>query len=1155
MKSDKRLSNFLYKITSLLLCITLFGTGIGTSSITLKAAETDPQVTKVSDIDTSDGYINLMANEEYPGATTSRYAGRIWADKSVFTDDVVMDTRDTDDETTKANHTFQNDSDFLVSASFLGSTRSITGESMQPIDLMVMLDCSSSMDKGYGENKMPDAIRALNFLFSKFKKTCAPGSRMGLVTYNANVDTVLQLGAYTWDGDLLAEPVEKTDHHWEVGINLDEGGSFTTGSGTYTQGAWIQGLKNLAEAEDKVTLDQFGNQVTRQPVAILVTDGYPTYFNATNWWELSNNATYQGNLRGQPATIVSTLLAGAYWTKEVNKAYKDTDLKSYTIGVIGNEVYDSSYYNALLNPKDFNQEKLDSYRSDPENSEDYTGYEFDYDLIIASNNEATFKNNKIEDNLEYKIDDFFERNTDGHGDWDNDPYFKRNAIRLAYKVWEAYQEGKQFILPVWHSENKTQIGRLPSGLESITEDDFDFIDGYYHQTDFSGLESVFSGILSQVRSEAFYAVAQSTGGQQSAMIYTDPIGEYMEVKEVKGVLWSGTRYDVTEQSDGTYKLTLAAGQVTPKHPITNNEIDIDQLLIRIDKETDEDGHLLETLVIEIPQALLPLRHDEIKVGAPERSEESEENNESGEFQDLSEKDPTENLDNSIQMKSYTSSRYTTKPLRVLYTVGVQDQLKVGNSIDLAKIDENYKVNHITTNGNIQFYSNRYTKLKDLSGLIRDDLLDQDITVGDTTVNFTPNANNRYYFFQKNRKIYKDAACEVPIGIDDMINESSLRAGNYYLKVDYFVSDDVTHGYEGDHVGYTETTVERTADQLKGAVEVLKDGIYTKIGASRAGRLDAFVRQKEKNGTKTAAYSFVPSFAQDGSNEVTVYLGNNGLLEVPNPYCASLSKEVVADNLDHEEQDKEFQFTVKITDKDDSPLAGESYIYVGDSIVDDVESPDNGRLVLNDKGESLLTLKHGQKITVTGLPLGAKITQTEMDYSKDYTTTVNGNGGREITTLTNTDAIPVAEFVNTKKGTTTPTKPEQPTCPSGTTCPPTTNNTTNNITNQIPNQIPNTGTATNTPNGSTNRTPSGINLSDTMGTPSGGSTTSKSNTTTTSGSPTITKAATGSKSVGTGVLTGAGAYVLLFAGSGAGLAAAGYSFNKRRKSGNKKSLNK
>ncbi|WP_219715354.1 hypothetical protein, partial [Clostridioides difficile] len=69
-----------------------------------------------------------------------------------------------------------------------------------------------------------------------------------------------------------------------------------------------------------------------------------------------------------------------------------------------------------------------------------------------------------------------------------------------------------------------------------------YVDKYY-PTVSDELGGIFEDIIENLESEAFHPTDESTGGQQSAMIYRDPIGKYMEVKDVKGVLWDGTLYN------------------------------------------------------------------------------------------------------------------------------------------------------------------------------------------------------------------------------------------------------------------------------------------------------------------------------------------------------------------------------------------------------------------------------------------------------------------------------------------------------------------------------------------------------------------------------------------------------------------------------------
>lgn len=181
------------------------------------------------------------------------------------------------------------------------------------------------------------------------------------------------------------------------------------------------------------------------------------------------------------------------------------------------------------------------------------------------------------------------------------------------------------------------------------------------------MTDIFTKIISAVDNEAFYSTEEITGDKQNAMHYEDPIGEYMKVKNIKGVVWDRTLYNaVYDKKTGTCTLILAAGETAPTHPITGDTIDITQMTVSV-KRTTENNVTLETLVIEIPNSCLPLRHDEITV-------------ENG------------------KMTDYTSSRFETTPLRVLYTVGIQDDVKMdGGNIDLSKIDAAYKAKNITAN--------------------------------------------------------------------------------------------------------------------------------------------------------------------------------------------------------------------------------------------------------------------------------------------------------------------------------------------------------------------------------------------------------------------------------------------------------------------------
>ena len=100
----------------------------------------------------------------------------------------------------------------------------------------------------------------------------------------------------------------------------------------------------MSQVSDTKFRDSQGNYVTRQPVVILVTDGQPQQFQADNWWE--PDGYQRGNVKGRPASALSTVLTGAYWKKQIQKNFQIAP-KIYTIGAdIGDP--EGLYYQAVL---------------------------------------------------------------------------------------------------------------------------------------------------------------------------------------------------------------------------------------------------------------------------------------------------------------------------------------------------------------------------------------------------------------------------------------------------------------------------------------------------------------------------------------------------------------------------------------------------------------------------------------------------------------------------------------------------------------------------------------------------------------------------------------------------------------------------------------
>lgn len=84
--------------------------------------------------------------------------------------------------------------------------------------------------------------------------------------------------------------------------------------------------------------------------------------------------------------------------------------------------------------------------------------------------------------------------------------------------------------------------------------------------------------------------------------------------------------------------------------------------------------------------------------------------------------------------------------------------------------------------------------------------------------------------------------------------------------------------------------------------------------------------------------------------------------------------------------REWKFTIELRNAG-APLSGNFYYEVG-SIVTGVDQPKDGTLTFNSDGKATISLKHGQKITIEGIPANVTYTVTE-DKADDYVTTPDG----------------------------------------------------------------------------------------------------------------------------------------------------------------------
>ena len=455
--------------------------------------------------------------------------------------------------------------------------------------------------------------------------------------------------------------------------------------------------------------------------------------------------------------------------------------------------------------------------------------------------------------------------------------------------------------------------------------------------------NVFDDITGSILTGAPTVPTKVTGDdpvRDGYITYTDPIGQYLEVKDVKAILWSGTLFE-QKSSNTSGNTTTYTFEGTINSPVYG-EHEVSEIII--DVTTAADGQ--QTLTVQIPATCIPLRVNTI----------------------------TLNEDDTVK-SNVSNDAY---PFRLLYTVDLKnDVIDADGRVNTDVVSKDYIAAN-TENGMVNFYSNLYSK--QTQG--QDDAAK---TVGDATVTFTPASDNPFYFVQENTPLYLDEGRTPATSYD--------RDATYYFQISY---------YEGTEL--KTAWVSRSADLMEDYTDVIDEQLNLKAGSPRLGYLTQFIKDKGHNTTNTAATSYYPTFeGTPEAGEFVVYLGNNGKLQVNAPVTPpgdlTISK-TVAGNQGETDTDKDFMFDVTLTNATET-LSG-SYPYTktnADATLTNgtVSVGADGKAAFTPNGGTAgaLTLKGGESVTISDLPAGTSFTVTEQDPNTNgaaYETSIVVNNG-------------------------------------------------------------------------------------------------------------------------------------------------------------------
>ena len=896
------------QMLSIFLCVAMLLNILPLTSLIALAAEGDEYKggagTKISDLDTSTKYSESLGDN-----ASTEYAGRIWTDKSVYTGDATFSVFGGGTSTIKLNEN-KTGEDFLIAYSALATTESVSGQTQAPVDVVLIIDISGSMSNSdsnmdNGKSRIYNTVQATNNAIDELMKL-NPYTRVAVVAFSSNAQVLLPLDRYTKETTTEQEWISTGNRpnqgYWQetevevpyFTLNRDTGSkdyatlstnainssnetikkTTSVEGGTNIQIGLYEGMQVLAE-EDVTTADINGETVQRVPSVILLSDGSPTYSsNSSSWWAPSDNnndgpgsAPYAGN--GMKAILV-----GSYMKDAIDRNYRvaDTSFATtvYTIGMGITGLAD-------------NEKNLAYMTLDP----------------------GTYWNdNNTTNSMKTTI----------KGYW-KDYTANGNTGTLNINVGEQVQQGNRWV----YKDKNYALTHPTTGYDIDPTDGYDYVDDYYDADNASAVTSVFDEIVANIAISAPQVPTEIKGTDPMTdgyITYTDPLGAYMEVKDIKAVIYAGQTFTAknTATSGNTTTYTFA-GEVNS--PVYGNQA-IQNILITV---TESNGK--QTLVIKIPASVIPLRVNEVAL----------------------------NADGSV--KTHTNNG--AMPARVIYSVGITSEItKEADDgtvyIDKSKISADYLAANTNSDGTINFYSNEYTNPHLINGS----------TVGDATVEFEPSHTNGFYYILEDMPIYKDAAFTEQVTASEGLDDDTV----YYYRDAY---------YHGNAVEID--AIERTGAQLKRTeIKTGADGyLYRAAGSPRLNRILKFEGTKTYNNTNTAEDFYAPEFhyaegstsAYDG--KFIVHLGNNGVLSMVAGGDLQIRKTVNA-GIGLTAPDKTFEFTIGL---DGDEVNNGTYDYV---IVDAAgEEVGTGTVSASN---TKISLKDGQTATIFSLPPKTVYTVTE-----------------------------------------------------------------------------------------------------------------------------------------------------------------------------------
>ena len=933
------------------------------------AAETAPVTLgdRVADNNTMNNWQNYFG----PNVMSTEFAGGVWTDKSVFTDADAFRAEITMDDP-------QNN--FLIALSAIAANEQIVGYSSTPVDVMLVLDVSGSMESGGKATAMVQATnRAIDSLFTQNSN-----NRVGVVLYSGNASTgqnagtntatvILPLDRYTTtstqtvreNGKNVTYPAYFTLSGNSISVasgvrnsaNNKPTGSKSVSGGTYIQNGLYKAWDEFSKVTDtKVPAGSIQSGAQRTPVMVLMSDGQPTLATAAYNNVGSSQSSYGNGTEGSTSwqTVFLTQLTAAFVKGKMQSHY-NTKPMFYTLGLgTGN----SGYATAVLNPANTSNDLNNYWNRFFNNTPDSNG---NVNCGTDRNSWSIYKDSNVtsryysdyyglaSDTTAFlaefqKIVDDISLSTAGHvtlvGSKGEDlSGYITFADELGCFMEVKDVKGLVMGTNLYTGHNLAALLNEMGTLENPTDYANEFVNSVVERLGISLADAWALLGAAYADGQLFFdnkGTASEADDEYSNFVgwYSDDAGTY------KGFWDKDTGITAQGAPEGATWINRSYIYVGDA-----NASDMMHVVVRVCTHIQSG---MQVVQYKIPASLIPKVTYEVELNG---------------------QDPTD-------MKSIT--RKAADPLRLVYEVGLRSDI---NSVSVHEVTQNLPEGvhvHKHEDGTYEFYTNLWGSGVEGETVDYNDPLSHQVAQS----HFHPAEGNGRYYYTMDVPVYVRQGN----GYALYTGTAAPSGSGYYHQYHYYTAQ----GYQTEYLPVSEATLRMVAGngrQDDGSWYIPQDTVFQQI--------DRFHMAKDENITGTLEYYDYPVVVrQSDIYDVYAFLGNNGKLVLEPAQGIRLTKQVEEAV---EGAPTTFNFTVTLSQAVEDPVITDT---AGNVLTE-------GWSVSGNK--ILVSLAAGQTVCITGLPTG--VTYTVEEEATRYYQAVSENATGTVQAYTLNDV----SFTNLPKG--------------------------------------------------------------------------------------------------------------------------------------------